>query len=163
MASALTELNHSLEVMRELGLVFIVVLSLIVVMVLVRRLVGARRASQWGEGKGSTWGCGYLRPIEGIQYTGKSYSKTLTDLCRAFMPSTTRFKPLTSEEIFPNGRNHISSESDFWDSRVISPGVGKLNEGLDKFQFIQNGNLQRYIVYGLGYTLLLILSVVVFG
>ena len=52
----------------------------------------------------------------------------------------------------------MSSDSDFVEKRIIEPVVGGLFKGLDKFQFIQNGNLQLYIVYGLAWVIILILT-----
>ena len=145
-------LSKVTRAMLLLALVFILIL-------IVRHLVMARRPQH----DCPTWGCGYLRPIRGIQYTGKSFAKTLVDMCRIFLPTTARFHPITAEEVFPKERSHMSSDADFWEKSLISPTTDALTHGLDRFQFIQNGNLQRYIVYGLAYTLLLVASLVVFA
>ncbi len=109
-----------------------------------------------------TWGCGYAKPIAGIQYTGKSFAKTLVDMCHAILPSTTRYTPITTEEIFPKDRAHMSADMDLVDYTVINAGVRGLDHVLEVFQFIQNGNLQRYIVYGLVYIMVLVASVLIF-
>lgn len=105
-----------------------------------------------------TWGCGYAEPIKGIQYTSKSFARTLMELCSIFIPSNTRYKSLTKEEIFPKDRSHMSADSDFWESKLVDPITNLSMKTLDKFQFIQNGDLQRYIVYGLAYILVLVAS-----
>ena len=46
---------------------------------------------------------------------------------------------------------------------MVTPVSKSMMHGLERFQFIQNGMLQRYIVYGLGYVVILIVSVVIFG
>jgi hypothetical protein len=52
----------------------------------------------------------------------------------------------------------MSSDGDFVEKRVIEPTVGGLFKGLDRIQFIQNGNLQLYIVYGLAWVIIMILT-----
>ncbi|MCQ2203952.1 MAG: hypothetical protein MJZ15_05880 [Bacteroidales bacterium] len=106
----------------------------------------------------NTWGCGYGAPIKGIQYTSKSFARTLIELFKAVLPSSSRYKAITTEEIFPKDRSHMSADSDFWENSLVNPITSGIGKVLDKFQFIQNGDLQRYIVYGLGYILLLVAS-----
>lgn len=110
----------------------------------------------------NTWGCGYAQPIKGIQYTSKSFARTLADLFRAILPTSSRYNTLTTEEIFPKDRGQMSSDSDFFEKRIIAPLTNGLISILHKLQFVQNGNLQSYIVYGLGYILLLVASALLF-
>ena len=110
----------------------------------------------------NTWGCGYARPIRGIQYTSKSFAHTLASLFRGILPTNSRFSALTTEEIFPKDRSHVSFDSDMCEKRIINPLTFSITRGLSKLQFVQNGNLQRYIVYGLGYILLLVASALLY-
>lgn len=110
----------------------------------------------------NTWGCGYAQPIKGIQYTSKSFARTLADLFRSILPTSSRYNALTTEEIFPKDRGQMSSDSDFFEKRIIAPLTNGLISILHKLQFVQNGNLQSYIVYGLGYILLLVASALLF-
>ena len=136
---------------------FLIVISVFCV---IRGMVAKKRPASYGP----TWGCGYQKPIKSIQYTSKSFAKTLINMCHSLLPSSQMFKPIENDvEIFPENRSHISVDFDFVDEKMISPGSSKLLSGLERFQFIQNGMLQRYIVYGLAYVVILILSVVVFG
>lgn len=110
----------------------------------------------------NTWGCGYAQPIKGIQYTSKSFARTLADLFRSILPTSSRYNTLTTEEIFPKDRGQMSSDFDFFEKRIIAPLTNGLISILHKLQFVQNGNLQSYIVYGLGYILLLVASALLF-
>ena len=110
----------------------------------------------------NTWGCGYAKPIKGIQYTGNSFVGTLADLFRIILPGSSRYRQITTEEIFPQDRGHISANFDFCEHSVIEPSTKGLMRFLDKFQFVQNGYLQRYIVYGLAYVIILIASATIF-
>lgn len=152
-------LNGIVSLTGDAGRAMLAFIILILALWAIRKLIASRRPYAEGE----TWGCGYKKPIAGIQYSSKSFAKTLIDMCRPFLPTTSRFSPLTNEEIFPKDRAHLSVDKDLVDDKLVSPGTGMLLTWLSKFQFIQNGSLQRYIVYGLGYVMLLVASVMIFG
>lgn len=152
-------LNGIVSLAGHTGRAMLAFIILILALWAIRRLMASRRPYA----EGVTWGCGYKKPIAGIQYTSKSFAKTLIDMCRPLLPTTSRFSPLTDEEIFPKDRTHLSVDKDLVDDKLVSPGTGMLLTWLSKFQFIQNGSLQRYIVYGLGYVMLLVASVMIFG
>lgn len=149
------------DIVRLSGVAGRAMLALIVVILAfsaLRHIVALRRPARMGD----TWGCGYAAPITGIQYTSKSFAKTLLDLCRVFLPATKRFAPLTTEELFPQNRSHLSADMDFVDEKIVKPGIHALLSCLGRFQFVQNGSLQRYIVYGLAYVAALIATIVIF-
>ncbi len=142
-----------------IGRSMLIFMLLMVLFSIVRRLIARTLPVRYA----NTWGCGYAKPIKGIQYTSKSFSKTLIDMCHIWLPSTNRFQPLMPEEVFPKDRTHMSVDNDGIDEFVVKPTTHTITKALDAFQFIQNGYLQRYIVYGLVYVLVLIFSVVIFG
>lgn len=146
------------EIIGEVAHGFLIFVAIIAVVALIRFKAVKAHPSHVT----NTWGCGYAQPIKGIQYTSKSFARTLADLFRSILPTSSRFNSLTTEEIFPKDRGHMSSDSDFCEKRIINPVISVLNMLLHKLQFVQNGNLQRYIVYGLGYILLLVASALLF-
>ncbi len=152
-------LNDIVKTTQYVGYAMFGLLVGVLIFLAVRQYFSMRRPSAVG----ATWGCGYKRPITGIQYTSKSFAKTLIDMCHGLLPSNERFKPITNEEIFPEDRSHMSVDFDLVDEKMVSPVSQSMLHGLERFQFIQNGMLQRYIVYGLGYVVILIASVVIFG
>lgn len=152
-------LGYIASLTRTVGQILVVLIIVITFLLILRQLIAKDRPVAYG----ATWGCGYKRPIKSIQYTSKSFAKTLINMCHQLLPSSDRFEPISSEEIFPENRSHISVDFDMLDEKAITPGTSRLLAGLEHFQFIQNGMLQRYIVYGLTYVVILILSVVVFG
>lgn len=155
----LDSLNSAVAVSQTLGRAMLILSLIIVLFLLVRSLVSKNRTEETGP----TWGCGYKKPIDAIQYTSKSFAKTLLSMCHSLLPSTSRFTPITTEEIFPTNRTHMSVDLDLVDEKVVEPMTSNLLASLKHFQFIQNGMLQRYIVYGLGYVVLLIATVIIFG
>lgn len=159
-AADMLALENAVSLSRSVGMVMGILLIVILIFCALRGVIARRRPVSFGP----TWGCGYKRPIKSIQYTSKSFAKTLINMCHSLLPSSQMFKPLEGEvEIFPENRSHISVDFDLVDEKLISPGSSRLLSCLERFQFIQNGMLQRYIVYGLSYVVILIISVVIFG
>lgn len=111
------------------------------------------------EGSASpTWGCGYVAPNASMQYTGKSYSKTLGKLLSSIVFERKKYKEIKSSEIFPNKRTHSTYYTDFFEYRIIDKLVHRLLYFMNIFQFIQNGNLQRYVLYGLIFIIIIFLG-----
>lgn len=57
-------------------------------------------------------------------------------------------------EIFPQTRNHNSHFVDFFENTIFNRATKQLLKFLNYFQFIQNGKVQMYVVYGLFFILL---------
>lgn len=106
----------------------------------------------------TTWGCGYEVPSPVMQYTGKSYSKSLSKLLNFIVLEKKKYKEIQATEIFPKERKHTSHYNDFFVTRIFEPVVDKLLYSLNFFQFIQNGKIQLYILYGIFFIVLVFLG-----
>jgi formate hydrogenlyase subunit 3/multisubunit Na+/H+ antiporter MnhD subunit len=96
-----------------------------------------------------TWGCGYLAPTPKIQYTGKSFSKTLSKMFNFIVIERKQYKELEVGEIFPEERKHASHYHDFFEFRFIHVVTNQLIYAANYFKFIQNGRVQSYVLYGI--------------
>lgn len=101
----------------------------------------------------STWGCGYTAPKPNMQYTASSFVKSYIILFKLFFPIHKKEKPL--QGIFPSKASLETHPSDYFEEYLIDKPTNGLQHFLNRFAFIQNGNLQTYILYGI----LFILSV----
>jgi formate hydrogenlyase subunit 3/multisubunit Na+/H+ antiporter MnhD subunit len=110
---------------------------------------------------GSTWGCGYIAPSASMQYTGKSFSKTLAKLLYFMVPEQKSYKELATDEIFPSKRKHATFYADFFEQAIIDRILKGLFNFMNRFQFIQNGKLQRYILYGLFFIVLILFGLLI--
>lgn len=108
----------------------------------------------------STWGCGYEAPSPGMQYTGKSYSKSLGKLLNFVLLEKKKYKEIQANEIFPAERKHSSHYSDFFVTRIFNGIVSRLLYSMNYFQFIQNGKIQMYILYGIFFIVLVFLGTI---
>ena len=109
----------------------------------------------------STWSCGYIAPSPRMQYTGKSYSKSLGKLLNFIVLEKKRYKEIQANEIFPAERKHLSHYSDFFATKIFDGIVSRLLYSLNFFQFIQNGKIQLYILYGVFFIVLVFLGTIV--
>jgi formate hydrogenlyase subunit 3/multisubunit Na+/H+ antiporter MnhD subunit len=138
----------------SIGLISLLFLSFIVVLFYFR-LRSKKATSQTTI---PTWGCGYAAPGPSMQYTGKSYSKTVGKILNFVVPEKKRYKELREGEVFPSFRNHSSFYTDLFESKVLEKITRRLLAWLNLFQFVQNGSLQRYILYGLFFILAIFIA-----
>src|ERR1022692_3557724 len=110
--------------------------------------------------KGLTWGCGYAAPTARMQYTGKSFSKSLGKLLSFILLEKKKYKEISAAEIFPSERKHSTHYSDFFVTKILNGIVDRLLYSMNYFQFIQNGKIQMYILYGVFFIVLVFLSTI---
>lgn len=100
-----------------------------------------------------TWGCGYVAPKSSMQYTGKSFSKSLGKIFNFILIEDKKYKELKPGEIFPKNRKYVSHYFDFFEFRFIDFITHHLVYGANYFKFIQNGRIQSYVWYGIVFML----------
>jgi NADH:ubiquinone oxidoreductase subunit 5 (subunit L)/multisubunit Na+/H+ antiporter MnhA subunit len=98
---------------------------------------------------GPTWGCGYTAPTDRIQYTGKSFSKSLGKMFNFIVIERKQYEELKAGEIFPAPKKYTSHYHDFFEFRFIHVITNRLIYGANYFRFIQNGRVQSYVLYGI--------------
>jgi hydrogenase-4 component B len=98
---------------------------------------------------GSTWGCGYTAPTPRIQYTGKSFSKSLSKMFNFLVIERKNYEELKAGEIFPADKKYTSHYHDFFEFRIIRVVTSRLIYGANYFKFFQNGRIQSYVLYGI--------------
>jgi hypothetical protein len=100
-----------------------------------------------------TWGCAYVSPKSSMQYTGKSFSKSLGKIFNFILIEEKKYKELKPGEIFPKNRKYVSHYFDFFEFRLIDFVTHHLAYGANYFKFIQNGRMQSYVWYGIVFML----------
>lgn len=100
-----------------------------------------------------TWGCAYVAPDSKMQYTGKSFSKSLGKIFNFILIEEKHYKELKVGETFPKSRKHASHYFDFFEYRFINNIVHRLVYAVNYFKFIQNGKVQSYVLYGIVFML----------
>ncbi len=157
-AEAAYGIANSIEMLQSISAAIAILLGVCVVLGLIRMMLMKRRPMA----EGPTWGCGYMKPIQGIQYTGQSFSGTLAEIFGFMLPKTRHFEPIQREEVFPAHRSMLNVSQDAIEKGTIMPIADGIVHFLQKFQWLMNGQLQRYIIYGFISVLLLVLAAIIF-
>ena len=97
----------------------------------------------------ATWGCGYSSPTTRMQYTGRSFAKSLAKLFGYLTIEKKKYHEIESTHIFPSIRSYQSTYTEFIETRIIDRINTRLVGFMNYFTFIHKGQTQRYILYGL--------------
>ena len=97
----------------------------------------------------STWGCGYNAPIPKAQYTGGSFARSFAGLFNFLVLEKKQYHKVEKSNIFPRKRAFSSFYSDIFEKYLINPINNRLRYVMNLFQFIQNGKIQSYVLYGI--------------
>jgi hydrogenase-4 component B len=104
----------------------------------------------------STWGCGYVGSTEKMQYTASSFVRAYRKLAEPLLSIHKKKKDI--EGVFPDKglqETHPYDKAEEW---FIDYPLRLMKGFFNRFTFLQNGNLQFYILYGLVFiTLVLII------
>lgn len=137
------------ESMLNINRYFILFAGVVLVFWLLRSLAAKSRPRQVRP----TWGCSYVAPNSRMQYTGKSFSKSLGKMFNFMLIEEKKYKELKDGEIFPKKRKYASHYLDFFEHRMINFLTQQLVYGANYFKFIQNGRIQSYVWYGIVFML----------
>ncbi len=146
-----SSLLNSISSIGKFSMLFI--LLLLVIYAVRKSLSRTRKVS-----RSTTWGCGYAVPNARMQYTGKSFSKSLGKLLNFIILEKKKYKEISAGEIFPAERKHSSHYNDFFVTRIFNGIVDRLLYSMNYFQFIQNGKIQMYILYGIFFIVVVFLG-----
>ena len=102
-----------------------------------------------------TWGCGYVAPNERMQYTASSFVKNYVHLIEPIL--SIKKSDVVIQDVFPSPQKYDSSTYDKIEYYVIDKNVKLIKKLLYRFDFLQNGKIQYYILYGLIFIILIIL------
>ncbi len=105
-----------------------------------------------------TWGCGYVAPIKKAQYSGQSYTRSFGLLFSSILKEKNRTEKLPKLSLYPVQFNISTTYIDLLERYFVSPLMLRLRFFLNYFQFIQNGRIQSYVLYGLFFIILIFLG-----
>ena len=109
----------------------------------------------------TTWGCGYNRINSHMQYTPSSYDNLFVSTLKPLFKRVSHIKK--PKDLFPKDAYFELEIEDIEEAYIVEPII-KLDEKiLAKFERIQNGNMQQYILFGLIFLILVIIGLIVFG
>lgn len=108
-----------------------------------------------------TWGCGYDKGNNHIQYTASSYVSPFTSILTPLFKKI--FDVKKPKGLFPKDAHYMSQVEDVEEAYIINPILKFDEKFLSKFERLQDGNIQHYILYGLIFLILILAGVVFIG
>lgn len=94
----------------------------------------------------ATWGCGYVGSTEKMQYTASSFVRAYRKLAEPILSIHKKKKEI--EGVFPEKGQQETHPYDKAEEWLIDYPLQLLKGFINRFRFLQNGNLQFYILYG---------------
>jgi hydrogenase-4 component B len=101
-----------------------------------------------------TWGCGYEAPSPKLQYTANSFVRSYRKLVRPLLIMNKKENDLAG--IFPNPVHSETQPYDKLEAVLIDIPIKHIRGFMGRFRFLQNGNPQYYILYGIIFIILVI-------
>lgn len=102
----------------------------------------------------TTWGCGYVGGTEKMQYTASSFIRSYRKLVEPLLSIAKKKKDITG--IFPKDGWHETHPHDKTEELLIDAPLNQVRYFIEKFRFLQNGNPQFYVLYGVVFITLII-------
>jgi len=107
-----------------------------------------------------TWGCGYTGATNKIQYTASSYIRTFRKLAEpALLVDRDKKEP---SGLYPENVSQVTHPRDKIERWLIDRPLELYRAFLHRFAFLQNGNIQAYILYGVVFVALIMLVPLLF-
>jgi hydrogenase-4 component B len=102
----------------------------------------------------TTWGCGYAAPTPRLQYTANSFVRSYRKLIRPLLMMNKSEGIIT--DVFPESIHSETHPYDRFEAVFIDRPLRVLKKFMGRFDFLQNGSEQFYILYGVVFIILLI-------
>ena len=150
-ASSFALMGENIGNIGRVSLIFIVLMSFFYG---IRWLLVRRRRPVVFE----TWGCGYVAKIKKAQYTGQSYTRSFGLLFSFLVRERKKSDKIPKEKIYPEVHSFSTNYIDLLETYIVLPLAKRLTFTLNYFQFIQNGQIQSYVLYGLFFIILVFLG-----
>jgi formate hydrogenlyase subunit 3/multisubunit Na+/H+ antiporter MnhD subunit len=132
-----------LQALSMIGLCTAAFLLLTALIYLIRKRVSIHKPSVIN----TTWGCGYVAPTGKMQYTASSFIRAYRKLAEPIL--SIRKKKKDVQGIFPKEGGQETQPYDKSELWLIDYPLLLLKKFFNRFIFLQNGNLQFYILYGI--------------
>lgn len=147
-------LNFPIEILDNISMLNVALFLTVGAILLVRKVLLKSRTVTMHK----TWGCGYDKPNSKMQYSNYSFSRPFLGFLTPFFVRDLDFKSI--KELFPKGTHFKVKTIDIFEYYLVKPIINFDKFIIQKFYWVQGGNVQKYLLYGLVFLLLAIIWVV---
>jgi hydrogenase-4 component B len=132
-----------------------IALGLFILLVMVLYAWRSRQQKSVSIASGPTWGCAYPALTPEHQYTSTTFADNLRNLSFSLSGMKTHYHPIAKVDIFPvEGRAYETHQVDELEKVLILNPSKLFLAVMLKFTFLRSGRIQHYILYGLGFILI---------
>lgn len=149
-----TPLNFPTQILSNISMFNVALLITVGVILSIRKLLLKNKSVTIHK----TWACGYDKPNSKMQYSNYSFSRPFLGFLTPFFIRELDFKGI--KELFPKTTHFKSKTIDIFEYYLIRPIINFDKFIIQKFYWVQSGNVQKYLLYGLIFLLLVIIWVV---
>jgi hydrogenase-4 component B len=153
-------LNYVSTTMQNIEMVgaisFIFILVIIILLLINRKIANKRVVSHY-----ETWGCGYIGSIPKAQYTASSFIRSYRKLAEPLLLIKKEKK--ASNLLYPHEISQSTHPYDKIELWFIDKPIFWYKKTLNQFVFLQNGNIQSYILYGFLFITLVFVIPLIYG
>ena len=93
-----------------------------------------------------TWGCGYARPTERMQYTGRSFAEMLAEQLLPPLPPAAH-ETAGASGLFPSKSDFASETPDPLSEKLLQPFFRHWAERFSRLRILHHGQLHVYLLY----------------
>jgi NADH:ubiquinone oxidoreductase subunit 5 (subunit L)/multisubunit Na+/H+ antiporter MnhA subunit len=144
-----------ISLMGTLSVLFGLFLAIVAIILVVRMLINRKYEEH------CTWGCGYNRANNHMQYTASSYANPFISTLKPLFKRVSHIKK--PKDLFPKEAYYELEIEDIEEAYIVNPIVKWDEKILAKFERIQNGNIQQYILFGLIFLVIAIVGLIFIG
>lgn len=133
----------TIDSLKTINWLFVGLLALIIAIIWLRKYVNRTKIIE----NGPTWGCAYNKAGSKLQYTAGSFVRSYAKLAKPILDIEKNEVEIA--EVFPKEKHYVTDSYDKIERFFIDKPLKLINRTTDFFLFLQNGHLQRYILYGI--------------
>lgn len=137
--------------LNNISLVFFILILVFSLLFLLKKLLLKNKA----KAVLPTWGCGYKKATSRMQYTASSFAMPFLDIVKPVLKKETHSELPTG--LFPRKAFIQTHFSDIFEEYLLKPFAKALKWFVSLFSWIQSGNMQQYLFYGLCFLVFAIL------
>lgn len=153
--AAIPMFESVIAIMQSLSFMFCIFMLVVIAVLVIRMLINRRYEEH------CTWGCGYNRANNHMQYTASSYANLFVSTLKPLFKRVSHVKK--PKEFFPKDAYYELEIEDIEEAYIVKPLLKWDEKLLTKFERIQNGNIQQYILFGLIFLVAAIVCLVIWG
>ncbi len=133
----------ALDSLKTINWLFLGFILLVLLILWLRKIQSRKKLIE----RGLTWGCGYSPSGVKLQYTANSFVRSYSKLAKPILDIEK--KEVEVVEVFPSGKHYETHSYDKIERILIDKPIRYMSRFAELFLFLQNGQLQQYILYGI--------------